>query len=577
MAKRPPKKLSYTNVAGALEDLASERADWEAEWRDISDYLIPGRGIFQTFTKPKKRKLTSPKVVNAAAEDALGVLVSEIYGRLTSPSKPWYKLEWANKAFEDIIPLRAWMQSANQIMNDALHRTNFYETIVSFYEEYIGFGTASMYVGEDTGTDELPFWFYTFTAGEYYFSLGRNGKPDQYIRTIFLTEKQLYDRFGADKVSSDVRQRVESNRGGINTPKRLVVEYLIDIPYDNLRPWTRVSYELTGNQAKNVKEPSDRQPLEYTGFYEFPYPTARYSTIGSDVYGLGPGSRTLPDNKRLQELEKTFLMAVHKSADPPVQAPGRMKGKLNTLPGAYNYYPTPNEMVKELYQVRINFEGLGAAIDRVEQRIKKGFHNDIFLTSNRDPNATPYKATEAAIRDQEKLLRLGPMVEKLQYEFLLPLVNRCFQILLRKDQFPPLPPEYAELVAEYTIDVISPLATAQRGAALQGINSFLAFVGQAAQFTPEAMDNVDIDRTVETYADITGVDATILNDRETKRKIRLDRAKQIAAKQQQENQIGMAQLQAELDLKKAQTAKLMSEANESSMSSQETAQQIGLS
>lgn len=569
--KRVPESLSFESVVSVLRELETERSYWEKEWRIISDYLIPGKGIFQTYTRPTKRRITSTKIVNSTAQDAMEVLVSEIYGRLTSPSKPWFRLEWAEKELNQILPLRIWMQECNRRLFDMFQNSNFYEAIVPCYEEFVGFGTASMYVGDDTGTDDPPIWFYPFTAGEFYLSMGRNGKPDQFARTIYITEKQLYDRFG-DAVSAEIKKRVEANENGINTPKQLILEYLVNIPYDSERPWSRVMYQMTGDTSST----EDHVPLEYSGFYEFPYPTVRFSTTGNDVYGLGLGSKTLPDNKRLQQLEKTFLMAVHKSADPPVNAPARMKGKLNTLPGAYNYYANPQEVVKELYQVRLNFEGLGAAIERVENRIKKGFYNDIFFTTNRDPNATPYKATEAAIRDQEKLLRLGPLVERLQYEFLQPLIERCFNIMLRKDQFPQIPPEYINLVGEYEINIISPLATAQRGAALQGINGFLAFVGQTAQYSQEALDNVNIDQTVEVYADITGVDAQILNDQKTKDMIRKNRMEMMQAKEQQQNQMAAAQIQADLELKRAQTAKLQSEASEASVESQETAQQIGL-
>lgn len=570
-----PEQLKYDRVTSVFQELYNERSYWETEWRVISDYLMPGRGIFDTTTRPAKRRLSSPKIVNSTAQDAAEVLVSEIYGRLTSPSRPWFELEWTQPELNALYPLRAWMQEANRRMENMFQVSNFYEAIVAFYEEYIGFGTASMYVGEDTGDDDLPIWFYTFTIGEFYLSIGRNGKPDQYIRTIYLTEKQLIERFG-DAVDKETIRRVEQNRPGINTPKQLILEYLVNIPYDSQRPWSRIMYQMMGPNKANSFYNLGKEPLEYSGFYEFPYPTARFSTIRNDVYGIGLGTKTLPDNKRLQQMEKAFLMAVHKSADPPVNAPARMKGKLNTLPGAYNYYSNPQELVKELYQVRVNFEGLGVAIERVENRIKKGFYNDIFLTTSRDPNATPYKATEAAIRDQEKLLRLGPLVERLQYEFLQPLIERCFNIMLRKDLFPVLPPEYAEMVAEYNINIISPLATAQRGAALQGMNSFLAFVGQAAQYSQEALDKVNIDGAIDEYANITGTDVKILNDDKRVAEIRKTRAEAMKAEKDQQNQLAMAQIQAELELKKAQTAKLQSEAIGTSIEGQETAQQIGL-
>ena len=89
---------------------------------------------------------------------------------------------------------------------------------------------------------------------------------------------------------------------------------------------------------------------------------SRWGTIGSDVYGIGPGSRALPDIKRLQEMEKAFLMATHKSINPPLNAPARMRGKLKTLPGGENYYSNPAETVNEIYQVKFDYQGVGGAV-----------------------------------------------------------------------------------------------------------------------------------------------------------------------------------------------------------------------
>ena len=554
-----------------------ERAEWEAEWQKISEYLLPGRGVYQTYAKPPKRKLTTPKVVNNVAEDALYVLTSGMHGGLTSPSRPWFRIEWLDKRAEDVEPLKAWLEQCTDMMHRALHASNFYSIINSFYIEYAGFGTGAIYVGEDTGTDEVPFRFHILTAGEYYISMGIDGRPDQFIRTIFMTERQLYEQFG-DAVSSEVKDRVEKNKVGIDVPRLSVIEYIVKYDYDDDKPWSRVFYELSAVQSTwKDAMPAQKKPLGYDGFYEFPYPTARWGTIGADVYGLGPGSRALPDVRRLQEMEKSFLMAAHKNLNPPLNIPGRLKGKLNTLPGGHNYYRNPNEVVTPIYNVKFDYTGVGNAVQRVEERIRRNFFNDIFLTAARDPNATPYKATEVTAREQEKMLRLGPVIERLQYELLSPLIERCFNIMLRKELFPPLDPALLEGIGgEYNIMLVSPLATAQRGVALQGINSFLAFLGQAAQFDQQILDNVDTDAAAREYADITGVQLGVLRPQADVDQIRQQRAKAMAAEKRKQEQAAAAQMAGELNLKQAQAAKAQADAAEGLTDSQQTSIQAGL-
>ena len=405
------RKYDFAKTIALLEDLRSERSEWEAEWRLVSDYLLPGRGIYQTYSKPRKRRLTSSRVVNATAEDALYVLTSGMHGGLTSPSRPWFRLEWRDPMIQSHEVLKAWLQDCTERLHTELQRSNFYSMINSFYIEYAGFGNGSIYVGSDTMTDDVAFWFHLLTAGEYYVAMGPDGLPDTFIRTIFATPKQVYDKYGARKVSDFIKQQVEDRRPSMHETYITLIELVVKEKFQD-KPWTRYVFEGT-NSGPTSGQPiltdidggTSRDPLELNGFYEFPYPFARWGTIGSDVYGIGPGARSVNDIKRLQEIEKAALMATHKSVDPPLNIPVRMKGRVNQLPGGYNYYSNPNEMVTELYRVQFDIQGAGYMMERIENRLKQNFFNDIFLTSARDPNASPLKATQVEVQEQEILRR----------------------------------------------------------------------------------------------------------------------------------------------------------------------------
>ena len=571
-------KYTFLKLAGIYQELIHDSSEWRAGWRQVSDWLLPGRGIFQTYSKPRKRKLTNPNVINNAAEEALYVFTSELAGRLTSPAMPWFSLDWVDSTLKDIDPLKNWLQDCTDSLHRYLHVSNFYGVLDSFYNEYAGYANAVTYTGEDSRSSEAPFRFEVLTAGEYAFTVDPQARLDMFFRTIFMTEKNLYLRF-PDTVSKELADRVKAKEAGVASSYVTVLECVFKESIGD-KPYTRVFYETGFNGQRvnrGIKEP--QEPLERKGFYEFPYQLARYSLIGSDTIGLGPGNRAIPHIKRLQEMEKTFLMVAHKGADPPVNVPSRMRGKTNLLPGGKNYYRNPNELVKSVYDVRQDYNGLLSGIERTEQMIKKIFYNDLFLTSNRDPNATPYKATEVNARENEKLVRLGPELTRLNHEFFQPLIERCFNICLRKNKFPVFPPEYVDIVAKsggYKINLISPLATAQRGVALQGMQSFLGFVGQAAQFDQGALDKIDVDATVDEYADITGVPHRILREEAEVQKRRDIRNKAQAAEQQKQDAMEGQAMATELDAKKAQTMKDQAEAGATFLEGQQVGQEAGL-
>jgi hypothetical protein len=303
--------------------------------------------------------------------------------------------------------------------------------------------------------------------------------------------------------------------------------------------------------------------LEKKGFYEFPYPTGRFDIIGSDVYGIGPGAEALPDVMRLQEMEKAASMAVHKSVNPPLFVPAHLKSKIKTLPGGLNYSRnTMNEKVSTLYDTRFDYPGVLAFVDRVVHRIQVAFFNDIFLTASRDPNASPMKAAEVNVKEQEKMLRLGPVIERLHYEFLQPLLERCFNIMLRKGLFAELDPQSQMLLdqAGYDIKLVSVLAQAQKAIGVRPIQDFVSFVGGVASVDPTALDNINVDNTIIEFADITGVPSPILRDPEEVKQIRQGRAQAQQQQRMKEEAMMNQGMQQQGMESRANTAKTLSEA-----------------
>jgi len=565
--------IKYQDAVQQHKEFLEERSEWEAEWRNVSDFLIPGRGIFQTYAKPRKRKLTSPKVINTIGEDALNVLTSGIHGGLTSPARPWFDLSWSDPNLKEIEPLKKWLQDCTKRLHTAFQSSNFYSIINSFYTEYAGFGTGSIFMGEHSNLEKTPFRFELLTAGEYSLSYGVDDRVDTYYRTILMSPYKLYHRFPKG-VSKELKKRVEKNDAGIHKVSVTVLECVYPNEY-NSKPYTQVFYELTAESQGYQSNAKEKSPLEVKGFHEHPYPTARWGTIGSDIYGIGPGSRALPDIRRLQEMERAGLMATHKGIDPPLNVPARMRGAVNTLPGGRNYYSNVNEVISQLYQVNFDHGSAAQSMERVEQRIQRNFFNDIFLTAARDPNASPLRTGQVHAQEQEKMLRLGPVIERLHNELLQSIVERGFNIMLRNEMFQPLSPELAELAGSYNISLVSPLAAAQRQMELKGITSFLGFIGQTAQFDQQVLDNVDIDEATREYADITGVPIGVLRSTKDVDQIRKARAERAKAEQQREMAAQDAATQSQLDSERASAAKQQAEAGKTFMETQETAENIG--
>jgi len=86
----------------------------------------------------------------------------------------------------------------------------------------------------------------------------------------------------------------------------------------------------------------------------------------------------------------------------------------------------------------LDLNPLLADINDVRQRIQSAFYADLFLmVSQQSQNMT---ATEVAERHEEKMLMLGPVLERLQNELIDPLIEITFSAMVNAGVLPPPPP-----------------------------------------------------------------------------------------------------------------------------------------
>ena len=134
-----------------------------------------------------------------------------------------------------------------------------------------------------------------------------------------------------------------------------------------------------------------------------------------------------------------------------------------------------------------------------------------------------------------RLSCLGPVLERIDFEVLKPIIERVFAIANRAGILPPPPKEIAG--APITITFVSMLTQAQQAAAAQGIERLLGVAGNIIGIDPAAADNVDFDFALEKYSSLLNNDPKLIRAQDALAKIRQDRAQQ----QRQQQQAAIAQ------------------------------------
>jgi hypothetical protein len=192
-------------------------------------------------------------------------------------------------------------------------------------------------------------------------------------------------------------------------------------------------------------------------------------------------------------------------------------------------------------------------IQEVQQRIRQAFFEDLFLLLSQD-RTREQTATEATIKDQEKLMQLGPVLHRLEDELLNVIIDRVFEIMFKKDAFPPLPQflqEEADDAQDLDIQVeyISVLSQSQQANEINKVERFLVTLGNMAGLDPTVLDKWNGDGSVDLLSKALALDPELINTDEEAQQIRQQRQEQA---QQQEQLAGAQQA--------AETAKTATEA-----------------
>jgi hypothetical protein len=152
---------------------------------------------------------------------------------------------------------------------------------------------------------------------------------------------------------------------------------------------------------------------------------------------------------------------------------------------------------------------------------------------------TRMTATEVAERHEEKLLMLGPVLERLHNELLKPLIDNTFTKMVAAGAVPPPPPELEGM--DLNIEFVSMLAQAQRAVATNSIDRFVMNLGAIAQMKPEVLDKFNADEWADAYSDMLGVDPELIVSSEQVTMVRQSRAEQA----QKDEMMAQAQMEAD--------------------------------
>lgn len=529
------------DLDGRIMGMRQDRYSWWVHWRELADYILPRR--YKWLITPNQWNRGAP--INGYIIDSTGTLAarncaSGMMTGITSPTRPWFHLKIEGFDEEGSAVVR-WLAEVERRMMAVFQESNFYTSVGTMYFDLVVFGSAPMLIYEDY---DSVVRFYNPCAGEYYLYVDGELRVTGFAREFVMTIQAAVREFGIDNVSESVR--VSYRTGGAAWTREIKIAHMIE-KNDPKMPgiganfeWREIYWEW-GSQNDSL--------LRKRGYHESPFIAPRWDIVSNDAYGRSPAMDALGDIKQLQQETKRKAQAIDKMVNPPLMADIQMKNQpASVIPGGVSYVTNlaVNPGMKPVYQVTPQIEHMMKDIMEIQGRIKSTFFNDLFLMISQ--LETVRTATEIDARREEKLVMLGPVLERLQNESGDPTIDRVFNVMNRAKLFPPAPEEVQgqPIMVEY----VSMLAEAQRAAATSGMERLMAQLGNIAAIRPDVLDNIDFNEYTDEYAEILHVPPRIIVPKEQVEALQANRAQQQA---QQQKLVAAAEV--------AKGAKTLSETN----------------
>lgn len=512
----PREDLSATKLRWSTMKL-EYMSKWYAQHRDVSRFINPKRGFFEGYVPNWNAQIDHKLIIDGKPRRCIRTLAAGMQSGLSTPSRPWWVMGLPDRDLEKFGPVKVWLEIVRDVMMRVFSRSNIYHSFHQTYEELGQFGTGAFGIHEDY---ETVLRTRAYTAGEYFLSNDHTGRVNGFARQLWKTVDQIVTEFGWANCSNKVQLAYKAGQ------RDTFVSVYELCEANTTRIEGKIGFKGMKYRQVTWEADSTDQRLAEGGYNEFPDICPRWDTVTTaDTMGVGPGIYALGDVKSTYRLKKDLLLGVAKKVSPPVMISGAVQGHVNMDPNGITRYSAqvPNAGATAAYQVDIDIKDGAEFLQSFYRALEEEFYTDLFAAML-STDATQKTAAEIAARHEEKLLLLGPVLERVFSEMFNPTIDRSFMICLRAGLIPPPPPEIMgmQLIPRY----VSLLAQAQQMVATAANEKGLAFLGNMAGINPAALDVINFDEITREEMQALGVSEKCMNGPEVVAQIRKERAKQ---------------------------------------------------
>ena len=483
-----------------LSSLELEHESYKTHYRELSERFLPRTGRFLVTDRNRGGKVHN-FIIDSSGTRALNIQTAGLMAGNSSPARNWFRLATPDRDLMKFQPVKIWLDDVADVMRNIFAASNFYRAIHTIYREMSLYGTAASLMLPNF---EKVIRMFPATAGEYFIAKNFLGDIDTLWKKFDITVSMAVEQFGLKKVSQQVQDMYRKG----DYDKWVTIVHALE-PRRKRDRESRLASNKPFASIWWERSESHKEPMRISGFDRFPALVPRWDVSGGDIYGWGPGMEALGHVKQLQQDQLTMEKAKDYQSDPPVQVPISMKGREDLLPGGTNYVAEtgPNQGIRTAFDVNLDLTHVQAGVLDRRDMIRAAFNVDLFQMISSD-DRRQQTAREVVEKHEEKLLVLGPVLERVQNELLDPAIDNTFMVGLEGGIFPDPPQEMSG--KEITVEYISLLAQAQKAIGIGAVERIIGTIQNIGATHRDALHKLDPLVAVDELADMMGVPSEII-------------------------------------------------------------------
>lgn len=368
------------------------------------------------------------------APKANDMFARSLWSLTHNSSTDWFGYSDKDESSSRDTEAAAWYSKVNDDVTEQLLESGCYAALLARLADVGAWGFGALYSYEKPGSQgEIIFeWV---PASECYYTTGRDGLADSFIRPLNLTAKDAIDGRGWSRAKMDQTVQDAYDRKDVNS-KFLFLHVV----------WARKGM-TPGERPKSNKEypwagyyyqVANRKVIDEHGFRDFPYHVLGWGGAGNQSYPIGIGYRTLPEIRNINGMRKKYDRLLDIESDPAILAPNQDEGRAQQR-------PQPGEMIyngmsgdgKRLYEPLVTSQGSRSIENEVttsRSLIQEAWHYALFMMQTQ----RQMTAEEVRSRDAKLIQAMGPFLI-LMAKDLRTVVDRVFWSRLEAGVYDPLP------------------------------------------------------------------------------------------------------------------------------------------